>query len=388
MAYTFTCTNDWLLTDDELKSSPSSRKGIAWDQEVELRKNGIIFFESLAKIFRIPRLADSTGKQLFHRFFTRESFTDHDKYLVAATCLFLGAKAEDHPLAIANFAEHYIAQRRSVTLEFALRYHTIESISEAILAKEYVVLHALGFDLDVAFPHMLLNDKIERLVELHTALTADMKAVLSNTLLKTTWSFLNDCSRTPLCLRLDADDIAAGAVYLAGMLDNTVPDSVTTSDSQPWECVLRTNQDMLIDAATFILEAYVCDGIDESKLSPCIVELLNRFHPYRGLEEVEFNTDDQTSPLSFAGMDDGDNATDLESDVVNGGTPDDIADKAFEDEQYFYLGTSKKRRLSMDDDDDDMDASPSYTPYSPPYGCGAPVVAPFSPLASSKRPKL
>ncbi|OQR96913.1 cyclin, partial [Thraustotheca clavata] len=209
--------------------------------------------------------------------------------------------------------------------------------------KEYVVLHALAFDLDVTFPHLLLNDKIERIVALHTTFTLDQKATLSNSLLKTTWSFLNDSSRTPLCLRLDADDIAAGAVYLAGLLDNTVPDTIVTSDGQPWECVLRPNQEMLIDAATFILEAYICEGIDESKLSPSIVDLLNRFHTYRFMEEVKF---EHTSPMSSAGMDDLDNTTDLESDIVNGGTPDDVADKSFEEEMICTdIFISKKRSL-------------------------------------------
>jgi hypothetical protein len=365
--YTFSFTNDWLFSDDELKCSPSSRRGISWDHEVELRKNGIIFYERLAKNFRIPRLADSTGKQLFHRFFTRESFTDHDKYLVAATCLFLGAKAEDHPLSIQTFSEQYIVQRRNETVEFALRYHTVESIAESILAKEYVVLHALAFDLDVSFPHLLLNDKIESLLQLYHGLSSIEKAALSNTLLKTSWSFLNDCSRTPLCLRLSAEDIADGAVYLAGTINDTIPNTVVTPDGQSWEYALRDNQNVLIDAARFILEAYVCPDFDESKLSPSIVQLLNMYHPDRGMESTEnVNDDDTATPISFSSENDFDNTTDLDSDGVSVMTPENKFDDNYPD-----VHVVSKKRMFETSSVPVFPLSPSFVApyYSPPFSC-------------------
>ncbi|CAK4513453.1 unnamed protein product, partial [Aphanomyces euteiches] len=371
MSYTFSFTNDWIFSDNELKNSPSSKKGISWDQELELRKNGIIFYESMAKIFRVPRQAIATGKQLFHRFFIRESFTDHDKYLVAATCLFLSAKAEDHPLAINNFAEHYISQRKEVTMEFALRYHTAEMIAEAILQKEYAVLHALAFDLDVSFPHIHLNDKIESLVELHTHLSEEDKATLTNTMMRNSWSFLNDCSRTPLCLRLSAEDIAAGAAYLAGTIDDTIPSTVRSKDGETWEYVLSDNQNCLIDAATMILEVYVSPSIDESTLSPSIVKLLNMFHPYRGLEEFETTAAHVLSRKASVGVEDVE--TDFESDVT---TPP--ADKGLFDDECFDIPMatfSRKRSI-----DECGFASPPYSPCSPPY-------SPYSPPPSDKRPR-
>ncbi|KAF0690663.1 Aste57867_17969 [Aphanomyces stellatus] len=372
MSYTFSFTNDWTFSDVELKNSPSSKKGISWEQELELRKNGIIFYESMAKIFRVPRQAIATGKQLFHRFFIRESFTDHDKYLVAATCLFLSAKAEDHPLAINNFADHYISQRKEVTMEFALRYHTAEMIAEAILQKEYAVLHSLAFDLDVEFPHLLLSDKIDSLVALHTELSDAEKAALTNTMMKNSWSFLNDCSRTPLCLRLSADDIASGAAYLAGTIDDTIPCSVRSKDGENWEYVLSENQNGLIDAATMILEVYVSAGIDESTLSPSIVKLLNMFHPYRGLEEFETTAEDVQSSKVSIGVDDVE--TDFESDVT---TPP--ADRVlFDDDCYDVPVASFGRKRSIDDCGL---ASPPFSPCSPPY-------SPYSPpYTSDKRPR-
>ncbi|KAF0723098.1 hypothetical protein DYB37_008674 [Aphanomyces astaci] len=370
--YTFSFTNDWVFTDTELKASPSSKKGISWDQELDLRKNGIIFYESMAKIFRVPRQAIATGKQLFHRFFIRESFTDHDKYLVAATCLFLSAKAEDHSLAVHNFAEHYISKRKEVTMEFALRYHTVEMIAEAILQKEYAVLHTLAFDLDVAFPHLLLSDKIDSLVALHTHLSVAEKEALTNTMMKNSWSFLNDCSRTPLCLRLKADEIAAGAAYLAGTIDDTVPCTIRTKDGENWEYVLSDNQNGLIDAATMILEVYV--SINEATLSPSIVKLLNMFHPYRGMEELEPMPDALTKKASM--LDDGVD-TDFESDVT---TPP--ADRTlFDDDCGFdgVMNASRKRAL-------EPYGSPPYSPDSPPYSpCTPPYIC--STTTSAKRPR-
>ncbi|RHY29113.1 hypothetical protein DYB32_005416 [Aphanomyces invadans] len=367
MSYTFSCTNDWVFTDTELKASPSSKKGISWDQELELRKNGIIFYESMAKIFRVPRQAIATGKQLFHRFFIRESFTDHDKYLVAATCLFLSAKAEDHPLSVHNFAEHYISQRKEVTMEFALRYHTVEMIAEAILQKEYVVLHTLAFDLDVEFPHLLLSDKIDSLVDLHTHLSVAEREALTNTMMKNSWSFLNDCSRTPLCLRLTAEEIAAGAAYLAGTIDDTIPCTIRTKDGENWEYVLSDNQNSLIDSATMILEVYV--SINEATLSPSIVKLLNMFHPYRDLDPMP---DAIMAPKKPSTLDDGVD-TDFESDVT---TPP--ADRTlFDDEFDGVIHISRKRSM----EEYDM-ASPPFSPCSPPY---SPCTPPYA--TSEKRPR-
>lgn len=234
-------SNDWIFTETELRSTPSQREGVKFVDELILRRKACDFIEKMSKALDLPKLAQISADNFLHRFFMRQSLVRYDKYLVAAACVLLGSKAEESPKKIAYIAKEYIGVRKVVEKDqvFAIQKHDPQVIAGKIISMEGVVLHALAYELTLSHPYKYINEKVDKVVRLQNLTEEDVKS-LSGKIKQVAWSFLNDSAYTLACLRLEAVELAAGAVYLAGLYESYVPEGLCTRDGEPWWSVLST----------------------------------------------------------------------------------------------------------------------------------------------------
>ncbi|CAI5720920.1 unnamed protein product [Peronospora effusa] len=289
-------TSDWIFTEQEMRSTPSIRDGMKYADELIFRRNACDFIEKMAKALDLPKLAQISADNFLHRFYMRQSLVRYDKFLVAAACVLLGSKAEESPKKIGYVAKEYIAVRKIVEKDqvFAIQKHEPQVIASKIISMEGVVLHNLTYELTLSHPYKYINEKVDKVVRLQHLSEQEAK-VQSSKIKQVAWSFLNDSAYTVACLRLEPVDLAAGAVYLAGLYESYVPEDLCTVNGQPWWSALTTPLHTLQDAARYLLNAYTAPYIKTNVLAAGLSKLVYLFHPPKPVE----------SPASF-----------VESDVV------------------------------------------------------------------------
>ncbi|TYZ68217.1 hypothetical protein PybrP1_010014 [[Pythium] brassicae (nom. inval.)] len=286
-------SNDWIFTEAELRTTPSQRDGMKYADELLTRKKACDFIEKMAKALDLPKLAQISADNFLHRFFMRQSLVRFDKYLVSAACVLLGSKAEESLKKVSKISEEYIAVRKVVEKDqvFAIQKHDPQVVARKIISMEGVVLHALAYELTLTHPYKYINEKVDKVVRLQTLTEAGAKS-LSGKIKQVAWSFLNDSAYTLACLRLEAVDLAAGAVYLAGLYESYVPADLCTPEKEPWWSVLSTPVQTLQDAARYLLEAYTEPYIRTQVLPAGLSKLVYIYHPPKRVE----------SPVSSASM--------------------------------------------------------------------------------------
>lgn len=233
--------NDWIFSELELRSTPSQRDGMKYVDELSLRRKACDLIEKMAKTLDLPKLAQISADNYLHRFFMRQSLVRYDKYLVAAACVLLGSKAEECPKKVGHVAREYIAVRKELEKDqvFAIQKHDPQLIAGKLISMEGVVLHNLVYELTLSHPYKYINEKVDKVVRLQSLSEPGAKA-LSAKIKQVAWSFLNDSAYTLACLRLESSELAAGAVYLAGLYEQYVPEGLCTASGEPWWSALAT----------------------------------------------------------------------------------------------------------------------------------------------------
>ncbi|ETV87591.1 hypothetical protein, variant 1 [Aphanomyces astaci] len=243
----------WYFSESELKESPSFQDGISQQTIDVYRFKGCELIDRLAAVFRLPKMSVASAKVFFHRFFVVQSFKRQDAWLIAATCLFLAAKVEEHYMKAVDFSKHYLAYRRKLChdakkVEGGSRVYpsepatspTVEAMTDELLFTECLVLHVLAYDLGVVHPHAYVNEFVS-LSMAHVDASEDMAVELK----RAAWSFLNDSSNTCLCLRFEPRVITAVAVYLAGLYLSHWTQPLTGSGPQTWWASVAIPVDVL-----------------------------------------------------------------------------------------------------------------------------------------------
>uniref|UniRef100_M4BS23 Cyclin N-terminal domain-containing protein n=1 Tax=Hyaloperonospora arabidopsidis (strain Emoy2) TaxID=559515 RepID=M4BS23_HYAAE len=305
-----TTTSDWIFTAEEMRSTPSQRDGMKYTDELVLRRDACDFVEKMAKALDMPKLAQISADNYFHRFYMRQSLVRYDKYLVAASCVLLGSKAEESPKKIGHVAKAYIAVRKAVEKDqvFAIQKHDPQVIAGKIISMEGILLHNLAYELTLSHPYKYINEKVDKVVRLQQ-LNENTAKVQSSKIKQVAWSFLNDSAYTVACLRLESVDLAAGAVYLAGLYEGYVPEDLCSAKGQPWWSVLATPLHTLQDAARYLLNAYMAPYIKTNVLAAGLSKLVYAFHPPKLVEspasfaELDAVEHEQSSPMVSSPMD-------------------------------------------------------------------------------------
>ncbi|CAH0519442.1 unnamed protein product [Peronospora belbahrii] len=303
-------TSDWIFTDEEMRATPSMRDGMKYTDELILRRNACNFVEKMAKALDLPKLAQISANNFLHRFYMRQSFVRYDKFLVAAACVLLGSKAEESPKKIGYVAKEYIAVRKIVEKDqiFAIQKHEPQLIASKIISMEGVVLHNLSYELTLSHPYKYINEKVDKVVRLQQLNDQESK-VMSSKIKQVAWSFLNDSAYTTACLRLESVDLAAGAVYLAGLYESYVPEDLCTASGQSWWSALSTPLHTLQDAARYLLNAYTAPYIKTNVLAAGLSKLVYLFYPPKLVEspasfaELNVGEQERSSPMVSSPMD-------------------------------------------------------------------------------------
>ena len=80
--------------------SPSRRDGMSAHDEKQRRRKTCFFIDECGVRLQLPKLPVMTAQCFFHKFFARESFRRHDRFVVAQACLFLAAKVEESAVSL------------------------------------------------------------------------------------------------------------------------------------------------------------------------------------------------------------------------------------------------------------------------------------------------
>lgn len=88
--------NDWIFSIDKFeKETPSRRKEISFQDEINKRVKGVVFIFNCCKELRLSRSVGLTASTIFHRFYMFENLQKFHYFEVATTSLFVACKADE-----------------------------------------------------------------------------------------------------------------------------------------------------------------------------------------------------------------------------------------------------------------------------------------------------
>ncbi|RLN67418.1 hypothetical protein BBJ28_00024034, partial [Nothophytophthora sp. Chile5] len=162
------------------------------------------------------------------------------------------------------------------------------------------------------------------------------------------WSFLNDSAYTLACLRLEPVDLAAGAVYLAGLYENYVPEELSTPSGEP----KLLSPPVCLDAARFLLTAYTAPYIKTNVLPAGLAKIVYMFHPPKSVEspaafmDVVVEEQEHSTPVVSSPMDSAACVTSPECGSSQGRSPYDY-DFDHEAKSYAKQGEESPRETAQ-----------------------------------------
>ena len=267
---------------------PSRKDGISSSEERDKRHRTCRFIETGGSILRLPRVAVATAMVFFHRFYSKHSFAEHDRFEVAIACLLLAAKTEESPKKLSvviiecwklkNRGLQQQQQQKDVStaassssldpsnkkqninpLSFNLDSKSSEytELRERILLLERVILHTIAFELSIDHPYKFLVEAIKKYTQSRLIEYSDPRKQSSgstsssmiNELVQHAMNFANDSMHTCLCLQYPAKVIAMSCVYLSAKYSQVKP-----IDSKNWLDILGIDYDALSPICIQIME--------------------------------------------------------------------------------------------------------------------------------------
>eukprot|EP00741_Cyanophora_paradoxa_P012658 tig00020614_g12229.t1 len=196
---------------------------------------------------RLPQITIATAIVFFHRFFIRQSFKAHDRFIVGTTCLFLAGKVEETPKKLKDVIS-ITYQVRNKTLPKSHQELKPESqefweLKEKVLITERVLLQTIAFDLTVEHPYKHLLAYVKKIDG-------------TKELAQVAWNFVNDSFRTSLCLQFAPRIIAAAAIYLAAKFLRINLQNGQNSQGPPWWQMFDAKMDEMKNISNQILDLY------------------------------------------------------------------------------------------------------------------------------------
>jgi cyclin T len=237
------------------------------EAERQSRRRTVRFLEEAGqRSLRLPRVAIATATVFFHRFYAKHSFQEHDRFEVAMACLLLAGKTEESPKKLDLVIRECWKLRRRAAQQSMQRLSTggdspsgvgvsnspsmaspsttdvnldpkseeYIKLKERVLLLERVILHTIGFELDISHPYKYLaecvqNLNVKRLLEYVSpptpkeGLKTNTNSQLFQDLFQYGMNFANDSMHTSLCLQFSPSQIAMACVYLSAKYSNIRP---------------------------------------------------------------------------------------------------------------------------------------------------------------------
>ncbi|GAA5880881.1 hypothetical protein JCM3774_003229 [Rhodotorula dairenensis] len=154
----------------------------------------------------------ATAIVFFRRFYLRNGYCETDPALVAATCCYLAAKAEETPVHVKTAA----SEAKTVFNDMGLTSFT--SDNHRLAEMEFYLLEELDFHLIVYHPYRALVQLCGREGGTVTDASTEQRAMMlemDDTALQMAWFIINDTFRSSMCLVHPPHLIALAAIYLA-----------------------------------------------------------------------------------------------------------------------------------------------------------------------------
>ena len=283
---------------DEPKLPSVVQDGISPAEERQKRRRTCRFLEECGRLLRLPRVAVATSMVFFHRFYAKHSFAEHDRFEVAVACLLLAAKTEESPKKLTVVIQecHRLKNRAAAQARSAGKSPGAGSVGgltpspahgggltpppgstpssggkggrggddreglldskseefiklkERILLLERVILHTIGFELDIQHPYKFLVEQIKKLNHSRALEYAvappdgatGNTAKMTQELVQYGMNYANDSLHTTLCLQFPAKTVASACTYLACRMCKVRP-----VGGQDWPEVLHVEPDAL-----------------------------------------------------------------------------------------------------------------------------------------------
>eukprot|EP00111_Clytia_hemisphaerica_P017702 TCONS_00052375-protein len=219
-------------------------------------KVAIDFIKSCGSHLCLSASPIATGCVLYHRIVRKqlelkERDVDIEKYLLATTCLYLGAKIEEEPQKIRDVINvaHRLLHQDEKALEIGDDYWKLH---DSVTACELIVLRYLKFQVTFDSPIKYILMFCKSLEDW----LPDSNILHQSKLPQICWNMVNDLCYLPLVIFYPAEVVAASIVYIA--LEVTHLEIPEHKEGKRWFQVL-------------------CPGIKENKLKDIGCKILTLY---------------------------------------------------------------------------------------------------------------
>lgn len=180
------------------------------EEERDCLKEAFDFLKLMAKKLKRSQAIVNTSMVFFLKYTRIYSFSNINKFLVAAAWLLLGAKCRDEPVPIEYLVEWYIyfeTKRTSNASKVDISVSKKEEYSNRIQEQEFDILCEIGFDCEVDLPNKYIAQ--------FAASPIGKKIFAKTNCAKYAYMFMNDSFMTTCALYYPPQQIAAAAIYMA-----------------------------------------------------------------------------------------------------------------------------------------------------------------------------
>lgn len=199
----------WLFTAEELANyTPSRVERMPEEIEVVNRRKGINFITQVGIALKLDQITLATASIYFQRFYMRHPLQVEKKgahhYQVAATSVYVAYKSKENPRKMHELivAVSRVAQK-DPNLLIDEQSKEFWKWRETIQHHENLMLEVLCFDLDPSLPYPVLFEFLK------------YYGVQENKRLRNvSWAVVTDSFTTLLCLLVQPQSVAGGALYL------------------------------------------------------------------------------------------------------------------------------------------------------------------------------
>ncbi|KAI4356345.1 hypothetical protein L6164_000375 [Bauhinia variegata] len=213
--------------DVDIVKQLDKEKGITLEDFKLIKMHMANYILKLAQHVKVRQRVVATAVAYMRRVYTRKSMTEYDPRLVAPTCLYLAAKAEESTVQ-ARLLVFYIKKLYS---DEKYRYEIKD-----ILEMEMKILEALNYYLVVFHPYRSLSQLLQ------DAGLNDMSMT------QLTWGIVNDTYKMDLILVHPPHLIALACLYIASVLKE--------KDTTAWFEELRVDMNVVKNISMEILDFY------------------------------------------------------------------------------------------------------------------------------------
>lgn len=236
------------------------RHGLSCEDETDLRLLGCELIQSSGILLRLPQVAMATGQVLLQRFYYSDSFVKHNMWYTSMACIALASKIEEAPRRlrdVINVFNHLKQKRLGLPVKaMALDQKYIE-LKNNVIKAERKLLKELGFCVHVKHPHKFI-----------VTLLQVLGYGKNDSLLQSSWNYMNDCLRTDVFVRHTPETIACSCIYLGARILK-----VPFPSSPRWFEVFDIKEEDIQDVCRRILAIYARPKPDQLLLEQKIAFL-------------------------------------------------------------------------------------------------------------------